>query len=175
MNPEDQLNESQMSGLFEAPIPGESLTTDPDSPAPYETPPEYTKVEDFVDALFMRVSDEDNLDKFMDPIRKGTPIEDVAGMILFQAFSSGKITPDLQLMAVEPTIYMLIGLSQFVGIEDAELYPEEPFALSESEEIGVLEGPEGENKPEKAPDIKDMKAPQGMSRSLISQIKKQEI
>jgi len=36
------------------PIPGSSLTSDPDNPAPYERPPEYTNVHEALSGFFQR-------------------------------------------------------------------------------------------------------------------------
>lgn len=170
---EKMLSTEDQAMMFDGPIPGEGLTNDPDNPAPYEKPPKHVNLEDFIDELFMRLTETpEKLDGVMDPIRKGIPIEDVASILLFQAMSSGQITPDLQLLAAEPTIYMLIGLSQYAGIKDAKLYPEEDFALDDEEEIARLKGDERDGT---APDIKSMKAPEGVSKSLADKIKKGNI
>lgn len=167
-----EFTPEQQKMMFQSAIPGESLTADPSQPAPFEKPPQYVEVEKFIDDMFMNLTHEDSLDGILDPIRKGVPLEDVTQMLLFQAFSTGKISPDLQLLAVEPTLYMLIGLSQYAGIEDAVLYPEESFDLDGPETIGLLEE-DGDRieAGEAAPDIKDIKAPKGMSKSLIDKLK----
>ncbi len=164
-------DEARMKNMFDAPIPGESLTSDPENPAPYETAPEYTDVKSFIDDMFMNLTSEDNLDGILDPLRKGIPVEDVAQVILFTAFSQGKITTDLQLLAIEPTIYLLIGIAQMAGVEGLVLYPEESFDLDEDEEVELL-NQDGERigEGDKAPDIKDIKAPKGISKSLIDKL-----
>lgn len=166
------LTDKEKAEVMDAPIPGESLTANPDNPMPWETPPEYTSVEQFVDDLFMKITDRDNLDGVLNSIRKGVPIEDVAQVILFQAMASGKITTDLVLLAAEPTVYMLIGLSQYAGIENAVLYPEDDMIYDEDEELSALEQA---LKGKEDMDIKDIPVPKGMSKSLISKIQKGEV
>lgn len=140
--------DEQTSGLLlDSAIPGEGLTTNPDSPSKWETPPDYVRVEEFMDDLVMNITKEDNLDGVLDPIRKGIPIEDVAQMLLFQAFTDGKITPDLMLGSIEPTITTLIGLAEYAGIPDPVLYPEDDMLDDEDDLVSALEQ-EGGIKPE---------------------------
>ena len=111
------------------------MTSDPENPLPFERPPSYTKLEDFVDDLFMNVTDEGNMDGIMDSLRKGIPVDDVAQLLLFKAVSSGQISTDIMLQAIEPTVYMLIGLGEFFEIEGLVLYPED-----EMQDDDTLEG-----------------------------------
>ncbi len=167
-----EYTKEQEELMFQAPIPGESLTADPENPSDFEKPPKYVEVEKFIDDLFMNITDEEQIDGVLDPIRKGVPLEDVTQMLLFQAFSTGQISPDLQLLAVEPTLYMLIGLSQYAGIEDAVLYPEESFDMDDTEVKGLLkEDGEQIDPSEGTPEIEDIKEPKGMSKSLIDKLK----
>lgn len=164
-------NEAQLKTMFDAPIPGESLTSDPENPAPYEKAPQYTDLKSFIDDLFLNLTSEDNMDSILDPLRKGIPVEDVAQVILFNAFSSGKINTDLNLLAIEPTIYMLIGIGQMAGVEDMVLYPEESFDLDDQEQAKLLtEDGSRIEEGAKAPDISEIQAPKGISQSLIDKL-----
>ncbi len=171
---EDQLVEANR---FSGPIPGGSLTNDPDNPAPYEQPPEYTKLEDFVDDMFLNVTQEDAIDGILDPIRQGIPIDKVAEVLLFSAFSEGKINMDLYLGALEPTAYMLMGLSQYAGIENAEFYPEgdDEFSLDGDEQMDLQElmGKRKKAEPEKVPDLEEVPVPKGISKSLLQKLQEQ--
>lgn len=167
-----QYDEATLKNMFDAPIPGESLTTNPDEPQPYETPPEYTDLETYIDDLFYNITSEDSLDGILDPVRKGVPVEDVAQMINFQAFASGKITPDLQLLAMEPTIYMILGLGQAAGIKEMVLYPEESMELTDNQQAQLLQEDGDRIDPGETPDIKEVKVPEGISKSLLNKLQK---
>jgi hypothetical protein len=67
---------------------------------------------------------------------------------------------------------MLIGLSQYAGIENAVLYPEDDMIYDEDEELSALEQA---LKGKEDMDIKDIPVPKGMSKSLISKIQKGEV
>ena len=162
------ITEQQGAALIDGPIPGESLTQDPQNPQPWETPPEYTNLEDFIDDLFLNITSEDNLDGVLDPMRQGIPIEDVAQLLLFQAFASGKITTDLMMSAIEPTVYMLIGLATFAKIEDPVLYPEDDMSVDEEDEITALEQAARDDEDV---DLDKLPVPEGISQSLVDKLK----
>ena len=168
---EVQPEQEQM--MPESSIPGESLTQDPDNRQDYETPPEYTELEDFIDDMFMNLTEEDNLDGVLDPLRKEIPVEDVAQLLLFQAMSSGKINTDLMLMAVEPTIFMLLGLATYAGIEGVVMYPEDDMQ-DEDEELSAMESAAKEQGNTNVK-LEELPAPSGMSGSLIDKLSKGNI
>lgn len=164
-------HEEDMGKYMQGPIPGESLTQDPETPQPYETAPEYNTPEDFIDDLFMEVTQGEAMDGILDPIRQGIAIEDVAQMLLFQAMSSGKINTDVMLGSIEPTIYMLIGLAEYAGIEDPQLYPEDPMIEDDDDVISALEAAVGEG----SKDLKNLPVPKGISKSLVDKMKEGDI
>lgn len=155
------MTEEQRASLLDSSIPGESLTQDPENPQAYEKPAEYDKLEDFMDSLFMNISNEDNLSGILDAMRKEVPVEDVAQMLLFNAFASGKINVDIQLLAIEPTIYMLLGLAEYAGVNPV-LYPEDDMVDDDDEVLDELE---------QEASFEEMEVPEGISKSLLSKIK----
>jgi len=163
---QEMMSEQDQSMMFDAPIPGESLTQDPEAPQDYETPPQYTAVEDFMDDLALKLTDPDNIDGVMDPIRKKVPLEDVMQMVLFKAMSSGKITVDLMMLAMEPTLYLLIGLAEYSGISDPVLYPEDDMIDDEEDELATLREAVGDDV-----DFEERPVPKGVSQSLLEKVK----
>ncbi len=165
------FTDAQGAQMLDGPIPGESLTQDPENPQPWETPPEYTNLQPFIDDLFMNVTQEDNIDGVLDPMRKGVPLEDIAHMLLFQAMASGKINTDLMLSAIEPTVYMMTGLATFAEVEDPVLYPEDDMITDEEDEISALEkAAEGGEV-----SIDTLPVPKGVSKSLVQKLKEGDI
>lgn len=126
-----QVMEDMEAQMMTASIPGQSLTQNPESRLPYEQPPKFVDVQEFVDETFMRFTDEEKLPKLLDSMRMGLPVEHVAEKYLDASFRNGDITPDLMLLAIEPTIYMLIALATYAEI-DPVLYPEDDM-LDEEE------------------------------------------
>jgi len=125
----EEGNESQngMMEMMEASsIPGQSLTQDPENKAPYETPPEFTDIQDYVDEAFLDISNPDTLPKLLEALRYDAPLEYLVEAYLQKAVQKGKISPDLMMLAIEPVIYIMITMATYAGIdpnfaEDEEL------------------------------------------------------
>lgn len=98
-------------------IPGQSLTSDPNNPAPYEKPPEFTTINEASEYLFAKFIDEDVYPELMGVLDQGVPIMDVVQTTLFTGFTEGKWNPDLLMLMVEPTAYMLLGLAESADID----------------------------------------------------------
>ncbi len=123
-----------IEGMMKAnPIPGQSLTQDPGSKLPFEQPPKYTDLQEFIDDTFLKLSDPDRLPQLFEVMNSGIPLEHIAQKLLMKSFQSGDITPDLLLSSIEPTIYMLISLATYGGV-DATLYPEDDMMDASDEE-----------------------------------------
>lgn len=117
--------EMDMEAMLQSqPIPGESLTNSPENPMPFETAPEFTDTQEFIDHTFIRLTEEEILGDLLEVMRKGIPVETIAHKYLMGAFGAGEITPDLVLVCIEPVIYMLIALGTHAEV-DMVLYPEE--------------------------------------------------
>lgn len=125
----------EMLDPFDAPQPGESLTSSPDKRYPFEQPPKMVDEQEAVEELFLRLTDEEVLDDILDVMIQGMPVEDITQVILFEGFRTGFYTPDLYLLLIEPCIYMLLALAEHAGIQPI-LYPEDDMD-SDPEEGGV--------------------------------------
>lgn len=99
------------------PIPGQSLTQDPDNPAPYERPPQFTSVHEASEFIFEKFIDEETYIPMMQMMADDMPIMDITQTVLFKGFTEGKWSPDLMLMLVEPTAYMLLALAERAEID----------------------------------------------------------
>jgi hypothetical protein len=124
MQQQEQAVEQLAVPSFEKPIPGESLTNDPDSPMPFEGPPEITQPAEGINYLFLMITSEEAYPDIMGSIREEVPLSEIAQLILFEGFMQGKWNPDMLMLLFEPLIYMLMALSEKVQIEYV-LYPGE--------------------------------------------------
>jgi len=125
----EKLKENQFDEVgvnpFNAPIPGESLTTAPDMPKAWERPPQYTSQDAAMEAIYMEITQEDSLRKLINIINDGLPLDEIAQVILYKGYTEGKFSPDLMLLLIEPTIYLLIAIADYAKISDYTLYNEE--------------------------------------------------
>lgn len=125
--------EQEMMMKMEAnPIPGQSLTQDPDNRMPWETPPEFTDVQTFVDEAFLDITDPDKMTHVLDAMRSEVPVEYLAEQYLQRQVQLGKINPDVMMLSIEPIIYILLHQAAYAGI-DPVLYPEDEMMEGEEE------------------------------------------
>lgn len=158
--------------MFDAPIPGASLTNPKESPQPYETAPELNSPEEVVQNIWDRIRDnEDILDGILDNMRDGIPLEDIAQVLLFEGFSQGKMNPDIVLNSIESTIYLLAFLANYAEIP-AVIYPEEDFdndAEGDEALSRVMGALESEELPEEVTiDGTTLKRPSAVPETLLS-------
>ena len=107
---------------FNAPVPGESLTSSPDTPTAWERPPQYTDQEEAMRAVYMELTEAESLRKLVDIIDEGVALDEIAQVILYKGYRSGKFNPDMVLLLAEPTIYLLIAIADYADIDDYVLY-----------------------------------------------------
>jgi len=120
------------------PMPGQSLANDPENPAPYEKPPKFTSVHAASEDMFIKLIEPKKYVSLMEAIDEGMPIMVITQMLLFNEFQQGSYNPDLMLMMVEPTAYMLIALAERLDldivIDEDDEDDEEVFGLSFKED-----------------------------------------
>ena len=159
---------------FSAPTPGESLTTPTDMPKSWERPPQYTDQGNAMEAVYMEVTQIDNLRKLIDLIDEGTALDEIAQVILYKGYSEGKWTPDLMLMLIEPTLYLLVAIADYADIKDYTLYTGEetdPDAEIHGDEVEPVDFDADENEDEeiKTDKMAEPKA-ESLGESLLSRV-----
>lgn len=178
--PSGSKEQGEMSQMMvDNPIPGQSLTQDPDQRLPMEGAPEFTDQQEFMDHLFMRVTDPQILGDLLQSMRKKVPVEIVALKVLRSQTAKGVINTDLMLLSIEPTIYMLISLATLAEI-DPVLYPEEDFDSDESDDDMASKFRNAAHEmatggtPDEDPSltVNDLQAPAVLPRSLMDKGKK---
>ena len=113
---DEQTYMAEMAKM-DRPIPGQSLTNDPENPAPYEQPPKFTNVHEASEYMWDKVTSEEAYESLMTGLSKGVPVMPVVQVLLFDEFQKGTLNPDLMMMMIEPVAYMLIALAERLGID----------------------------------------------------------
>jgi len=178
----DTKFEQENVNPFNAPTPGESLTTAPDMPKQWETPPEYTEQDEAMEAVYMELTSEDNLMPLIQLIDDGTPLDQVAQVLLYRGYTKGLYTPDLMLMLAEPTMYLLIAIADYANIKDYVLYEgeeDDPDGAIYGDDVEPVEMDEVNDDEDEAPKPKeteeiveyDEPGEDSVSSSLLSRIK----
>ena len=125
---------------FNKPVPGQSLTNNPDEPYPWEKAPEHTTVHAALDDIISGFFEEDErLTALIELLAsKVLSIASIAQIMLEQGFRAGKWNPDMMLLLAEPLMVILMALSERAGIRDYEIYDGENEELEEEDEKELL-------------------------------------
>ena len=102
-------------GQMQRPIPGQSLTNSPDSPYPWEQPPEFTEIQPAIESLYVSLTEDDAYEAIVDLIDADNTIADAAQVVLYAGFEEGLWNPDLMTLLIEPTMYLIMGLVERAG------------------------------------------------------------
>ena len=116
------------------PIPGQSLTNSTEEPYNWEKPAEYTNSKEAMLFLFESLTVPETTSNILLSLNKGVGIIDIASITLYTGFTEGKWNPDLMMLLMEPTMYMIMALAEKAEIEyvmDAEDEIEEEEILGD--------------------------------------------
>ena len=140
INPDDLINVEAMGGRtpFDQPTPGQSLTNDPDSKYAWEQPPVYTDVENAVMSIVADSYEKETYKMIALTLADGMPVGNVAAMILQAGFNEGKWNPDLMMLLIEPTMYILSAIAEQCGV-DYLLYEGDTFDSYDEDDEDEIE------------------------------------
>ena len=167
---------------FNAPTPGESLTSSPDMPQAWERPPEFTEQDVAMEEIYMEITSEDNLMPLIDIINDGVPLDQLAQVILYRGYTQGKFNPDLMLMLAEPTIYLLVAIADYADIKDYVLYEgeeDDPEGQIYGDDVEPVDWDDDEKgkapQPKETSEITKYEEPteKSLPSSLLSKVKKE--
>ena len=99
------------------PIPGQSLTSNPDEPRPFEGPPDFTNFKEALDYTAAELLLEENYTPMVLAMADGIPVTDLAMQIGYVGFREGKWNPDLMMMLMEPFMYLLMALAEKADVQ----------------------------------------------------------
>ena len=130
-NTQEKFNNLKQLAQFDSPIPGQSLTNDPDSPLPFERPPVHAELAPAIDALIVRLCDPEMFHPLINGLRGGISVGEMSEQILYTGYRQGQWNMDLMFLLVEPLMYILIALADIVGFEP--LIDDDDSSFSEDE------------------------------------------
>ena len=114
----EEYNQEAVEAFTKAgrPIPGQSLTANPDEPRPFEGQPDFTNFKEALDYTTAELLEEEAYMSIVGAIGDGVPIIDLAMQIGYVGFREGKWNPDLMMMLMEPLMYLLMALAEKAGV-----------------------------------------------------------
>lgn len=116
---EDQEALDQMVELTGrgGPIPGQSLTKNPDAPYPWETPPTFTNPREALKHISTLILQPKAIEGTIGALLNGASVGDIATSVLYASFTEGDITPDMMLLLMEPTMYLIMNIGEEANIK----------------------------------------------------------
>ncbi len=99
------------------PIPGQSLTNSPDQPYRWEQPPEYANPKEAMLYVFETLTVPETTTNMLLSLDNGVGVIDIASITLYSGFLEGKWSPDMMMLLMEPTMYMIMALAEKAEIE----------------------------------------------------------
>jgi hypothetical protein len=100
---------------FDGPIPGENYTSDTKN-YPWHRPPEFTDLDEAIEYIGKRLTNEDNAVGFLTMAQNGVSILDLTMMFLTSGMGAGKWTLDYALLLAGPTAHILRTVIKAYGI-----------------------------------------------------------
>jgi len=111
---------------FTAPIPGQSLTTEPRG-RPWERPSKYPEPEDALMFYVNQISVEDRTAHMLEILESGLPATNLVDVLTLSGVMQGLHTIDTAVL-ISPALFDLItGVADEVGIEYKDGLSEEPY------------------------------------------------
>ena len=111
-------------------IPGQSLTNSPEQPYNWEKPAEYSNPREAMLYVFETLKVPETTTNILLSLGNGVGVIDIASITLYSGFLEGKWSPDLMLLLMEPTMFMIMALA-----EKAEI----PYSLEAGDEESPVE------------------------------------
>ncbi len=101
---------------FDAPIPGQSLTMELGS-RPWQSPAQFTTVDDTIDYYMERMSSEDFMLQLADVLKMGVPITTLANTIQLSNVMEGVHTVDVGMLVLPMLMEMIMMVGDSAGID----------------------------------------------------------
>ena len=128
---------------FQGPIPGQSLTNSEEDQQAWEQPPRTTSIKEARELMFLEILKQENLEAILMLMNNGMSVGKLTEMLLFIGFTKGQFNPDMMLLLLEPTMYMLLAIAEAVGLdpkldEDDEILTDEDTDEEDEADINRL-------------------------------------
>ena len=126
------------NNLFNAPIPGQSLTAEPGA-RPWQQPSQFPTVEEAFEFYVKRITDPDINDSLFDALEMGTPVTAIAEIIVQSGVMEGKHTIDVSIQILPVLMELIAYLAEEMEIDynmgmskkiDQDAIPESKMALA---------------------------------------------
>lgn len=104
------------NGVFDAPIPGQSLTQ-PVGGMPFEHPPQFVRLDDALDFVWDKLHSPKSLVKLIGYLKADTPVELLARTIVYQGLLKNNWTVDVGLLMLQGVMWQIEAIAKLKNIK----------------------------------------------------------
>ena len=128
---EEGLNELANLSAKGRPIPGQSLTNNPETPYAWEQPATFSNPREALDSIVAEIMQPEAVKNVVNALAKGGAVGDIASAVLYAKFTEGDINPDTMMLLAEPLMYVIMAIGEEANIKyniegnDADEFDEE--------------------------------------------------
>jgi len=122
---------------FDAPVPGESLTSTPKNYM-WEKPPHHAKNSDAFEDIWNNLHKEPMLTQVVSMLDTGVPAEALAKTILFTGFTGGKFSVDTAILIAEPVFAAIVAIGKVAGLKEINLTMDKENPMNFASQSKVL-------------------------------------
>ena len=102
--------------LFDAPIPGMSLTHELGA-RPWQTPAQFSTVDEAIEYYMSSMTSEEFMEQLIDVLEMGVPVTSIANSMQLSSVMEGKHTVDVGMLVVPLLMELIMMLGDSAGIE----------------------------------------------------------
>lgn len=102
--------------LLDGPIPGQNLTAELGS-RPWQTPPQFTTVEEALDYYIPRLQADEVTEQLLDVLEMGVPVTTLANTMQLASVMEGKHSVDVGMLVLPVLIEMIMLIADTAGVE----------------------------------------------------------
>ena len=103
--------------LFDAPIPGQSLTAELGG-RPWQSPAQYSTVDEAIEYYMSRMATDEFADSLLEVMEMGIPLTTMANTIQMSSVMEGKHSVDVGMLVMPMLIEMMMLIGDSAGVED---------------------------------------------------------
>ena len=114
-NEELRMPSGRRRSMFEAPVPGQSLTKEPKK-YPWESPPQFNTIDEVMTHYLNRFQDERVMFNLFSLMESKVPITAIAESMILHGFSEGLYNPDVGLLVANDLMEVLVAMAEEADI-----------------------------------------------------------
>ena len=161
------------------PIPGQSLTNNPESSYPWESPATLSNPREALDVIVAEIMQPEAVKNIVNALANGAAVGDIGSAILYAKFTEGDITPDTMMLLAEPVMYTIMAIGEEANIKyniegnDLDEFDEEDEAEEMTNKISEFRTAVSDIKNQTTQKLKPTVDENVVPRNILDRVKEQ--